>query len=265
MTARRGRPPKAKQDPIVVEGEKIQLPQLKPKTEVAAPSEAAAILSVIQQAAANPAVDVEKMKSLLEMSERIKAKEAEQAFHRAMTQAQAEMRPVAADASNPQTNSNYASYAALDRALRPIYTRHGFSLSFDTEVPADSIVRVICHVAHAGGWSRTHKTDMPADGLGAKGGQVMTRTHAAGSAMTYGMRYLLKLIFNVAVGEDDDDGNSAEGIARVSEEQVKSLEKLIEDVGASYDAFTKYLKVSNLKDLRADRYQHAVDALERKR
>ena len=29
--------------------------------------------------------------------------------------------------------------------------------------------------------------------------------------MSYGMRYLLKMIFNVAIGLDDDDGNSASG------------------------------------------------------
>jgi hypothetical protein len=38
----------------------------------------------------------------------------------------------------------------------------------------------------------------------------MTKTHAAGAAMSYGMRYLLKMIFNVAVGEDDRDGNEVE-------------------------------------------------------
>ena len=35
----------------------------------------------------------------------------------------------------------------------------------------------------------------------------MTKTHAMGAGMSYGMRYLLKMIFNVAVGEDDTDGN----------------------------------------------------------
>ncbi len=37
----------------------------------------------------------------------------------------------------------------------------------------------------------------------------MTKTHATGAGMQYGMRYLLKFSFNVAVGEDDDDGNAA--------------------------------------------------------
>ena len=36
----------------------------------------------------------------------------------------------------------------------------------------------------------------------------MTKTHAAGSALTYGQRYLLKMIFNIAIGSDDD-GNAA--------------------------------------------------------
>jgi ribosomal protein L37AE/L43A len=50
---------------------------------------------------------------------------------------------------------------------------------------------------------------MPADGKGAKGNDVMTKTHAAGAAGSYGARYLLKGIFNVAIGENDDDGNGA--------------------------------------------------------
>lgn len=32
---------------------------------------------------------------------------------------------------------------------------------------------------------------------------MMTKTHATGAAMSYGMRYLLKMIFNAAIGEAD--------------------------------------------------------------
>src|SRR6185436_6685763 len=91
---------------------------------------------------------------------------------------------------------------------RPIYTKHGFALSFNTaEGAPENYVRVVCNVSHDGGHSRQFQIDMPADGKGAKGGDVMTKTHAVGSGMTYGMRYLLKMIFNVAIGEDDTDGN----------------------------------------------------------
>lgn len=172
--------------------------------------EGATLLSVISRAAADPKVDVEKMERLMAMYERVEARSAETAFNDAMTEAQSRVTRISADSTNPQTRSQYASYAKLDSILRPIYTECGFALSFDTgsDAPADH-VRVLCYVSHRGGHSRTYHADMPADGKGAKGGDVMTKTHAFGSGASYGMRYLLKMIFNVAIGEDDDDGNKA--------------------------------------------------------
>lgn len=164
-------------------------------------------LSMIERMVTDPTVDVTKLQALMEMRTKEMARVAEQVFNAAMSTAQQEMRPVSADALNPQTRSKYASYAKLDNGLRPIYTSHGFALSFDTtDSPLPEHIRVLCYTTHAGGHTRTYRCDMPADGKGAKGGDVMTKTHAAGSAMSYGMRYLLKMIFNVAVGEDDDDG-----------------------------------------------------------
>jgi hypothetical protein len=170
---------------------------------------------MFERLAVNPDVPVDKMERLIAMQERILARDAEQKFNAAMSAAQKGMRPVAADMDNQQTKSRYASYAAIDRALRPIYTAHGFGLSFDTGdgAPPD-FVRMLCYVTHEAGHARTYHIDMPADGKGAKGGDVMSKTHAAGAAASYGMRYLLKMVFNVAVGEDDDDGNGAQSTAR---------------------------------------------------
>lgn len=168
-----------------------------------------ALIQAIADAARDPAVDIEKMERLWSMHERMQIRAAELEFNTAMSRAQAAMTRISADAVNPQTRSAYASYAQLDRALRPIYTAHGFSLSYDTgETATEGHLRVLCYVAR-GAYTRTYHCDMPADGKGAKGGDVMTKTHASGSAMTYGQRYLLKLIFNVAIGEADDDGNAS--------------------------------------------------------
>ena len=41
----------------------------------------------------------------------------------------------------------------------------------------------------------------------------MTKTHAAAAADSYAKRYLVKDIFNVAIGEDDTDGNITNGEA----------------------------------------------------
>lgn len=170
---------------------------------------AGGILNVIARASTDPNVDIDKLERLLAMQERVLARDAETAFNVAMNAAQAEMRPISANASNPQTRSRYATFDKLDSALRPIYTAHGFSLSFDEgDSPKPEHVRVLCYVSHVGGHTRTYHRDMPADGKGAKGGDVMTKTHAAGAAGSYGARYLLKGIFNVSVGEDDRDGNT---------------------------------------------------------
>jgi hypothetical protein len=222
------------------------------------------LLEVISRAASDPTVDVEKMERLMAMHERVTAKQAEAAFNHSMTACQEVMRPISADAENPQTRSLYASYAQLDKKLRPIYTKHGFSLSFsDGETSKPDYVRVVCKVRHDAGHAEIHWKDMPADGKGAKGGDVMTKTHASGAAQTYGMRYLLKGIFNVAIGEDDTDGNEPEEC--INEDQVANLQALITEVKANRANFLKVCKVACLEDLPVSKYSEAVRRLEEKR
>jgi hypothetical protein len=105
---------------------------------------------------------------------------------------------------------------------------------------------------------------MPADGKGAKGNDVMTKTHATGSAMSYGSRYLLKLIFNIAIGQDDDDGNGAGGAPRISEAQEIELSALIAESETDKPAFFEWLGVDQLANLPAASYQKAKVALKQK-
>lgn len=169
-------------------------------------------MALFERLATDPNASVEKIERLMALWERGEERRAQGEFNAAMSDAQNDMKPVSADAWNPQTRSRYASYEKLDLALRPIYTGHGFGLSYNTaDSPLVEHVRVICLVTHRAGYAREYHLDMPADGKGAKGGDVMTKTHAVGSAVSYGMRYLLKMIFNIAVAESDDDGNAASG------------------------------------------------------
>jgi len=188
------------------------VPQVMPKENLPAVTSAATILQVIQSAAQNPAVDIDKMERLMAMHERIVAREAETAWNDAMAECQKEVRQIHADAFNPQTRSNYATYSQLDSALRPIYSRHGFAISYNTAASSlgADYIQVIALVSK-GAHTRPYTIDMPRDGKGAKGGDVMTKTHATGAGMQYGMRYLLKGIFNVAIGDLDNDGNAPKG------------------------------------------------------
>lgn len=226
----------------------------------------ASIFSVIERAARDPNVDIDKMERLIAMRERELARVAEQAFNAAMKAAQEEMRPISADAHNSQTRSKYATYAKLDAALRPIYTKHGFSVSFDeADSPKPDHIRCLAYVTHDAGHTRTYRKDMPADGKGAKGGDVMTKTHASGAASSYGMRYLLKGIFNVAVGEADNDGNQTESVETVSKEQIVTLLRLIEETGTPIEKFCEWAKIDAVPDLLARHFDKAVQVLNQRK
>lgn len=167
------------------------------------------ILALVERASRDNTVDVAKLRELIAMANEERARMAEQAYEGAMREVQKEVESVRKDAENTHTKSKYATYKALDDAVRPTYVEHGFNLQFDTEdVDKPDTVRVVCHIGHEAGHKVKRRVDIPAPGKGAQGRDVMTATHAYGSALTYGRRYLLSMIFNIST-MDDDDGNAA--------------------------------------------------------
>ena len=237
------------------------------KAEAAPVTETQALIYALAKASRDPKVDIVKMDWLLKTRMALLADEAEQAFNEAMTRGQAAMRPVARDANNPQTRSKYASYVALDRALRPVYTAESFALSFNTGKADDpDSILVVCDVTH-GRHSKRYQIPMPADGKGARGNDVMTKTHATGSAVSYGMRYLLRMIFNISVGEHDDDGNLAgnrgpanvKHMPAISAKQETNLLALMEEADVGEDIIREHFKVEKLADLTEAQFNTAVN------
>jgi hypothetical protein len=221
-------------------------------------------LAILDRAIASGA-SVETLSKLMDLQERYEANRARRAYGEAMAKAQSDMRSVSADASNKQTNSNYASYHALDRAIRPIYTELGFALSFDTQdgAPPD-YVRVVCRITHVGGHLETPHIDMPADGKGAKGGDVMTKTHATGAAITYGRRYLLGMIFNIAVGDDTDGNMPGDGVKLIDDAQYRYLQDLIEKSNSVEAKLLEFFKLEKLEDMNQQQYKLAESKMRKR-
>lgn len=135
------------------------------------------------------------------------AREAETDFNEAMNRVQEKIKRISPDLENTQKKSKYASYAAIDRAIRPIYSTEGFSLSFThADCPKADFIRVICRCAR-GAHKEFYQVDWPVDTKGPQGAPVMTATQATGASDSYAKRYLVKDIFNIAIGDDDADGN----------------------------------------------------------
>jgi hypothetical protein len=203
------------------------------------------IIDVIADAARDPDVDPAKMLALWDLHERAEKNIDRREFNAAMSRVQGAISQVATDAANPSTSSKYASYAALDAALRPYYTAEGFSVSYDSEVIEGGLM-VTCIVSR-GSWETRHHAPIPVSTQGAKGGQVMTATHAAGSGLSYGKRYSLAMAFSVAVARDDD-GNRA-GQHLISPSELGELLALADECSVDLPAFCTWLGVDTLNDI----------------
>lgn len=173
--------------------------------------------AIISKVASLKDVDLDKLKQLMDMQEEWEKRQASEHFNEAMALAQGEMTGISKDSVNPQTRSQYASLAALDAAIRPIYTKHGFSVSFDEADASETHVLLLIYVS-CGSETRKFRKWVPVNTKGFQGREMMTLTHASIGAVTYGRRTLLKMVFNLA--EEDDDGNTA-GTGKTVGEFVK--------------------------------------------
>lgn len=227
-----------------------------------------ALLDVVARAASDTNVDVGKMQQLLEMQERIMAKQAEMAFNRAMQAAQDEMKPVVRDAENKHTNSRYARLETIDNAIRPIYTRHGFSLTFNSAPPAKpGAVRIICECLHSAGFKKLYELEGDLDLAGSQGKANKTGIQALGSSTSYLQRYLTKMIFNITLTNEDNDGNVSGKC--ISDRQAQAIEDLLFELGMNQDpALAKFLETINASSVRGMHpavYPVAMNFLQMKR
>lgn len=184
--------------------------------------------SVIERAAMDPNFDVDKLERLVAMQEASQQRNGDQHFNEALSKAEAEMSTIATNANNPQTKSRYATFARLDGEIRPIYTSHGFGIQFNTEPMGEpNMIRVVGMLSN-GMIQRRFQVDMPIVTQGFRGQDMMTRTHATISAISYGKRALEIMMFNLAIG-DDDDGNRAGGSYRPAPAPAaRSMDELID-------------------------------------
>ena len=172
-----------------------------------APVNSTALMSFIERAAINPDFDVQKFGELLRMQREMEHDQARRAFNQAMAITQADMPPVVRSATNKHLGNKYAKLEDVDREMRPIYTAHGFSVRFGSAPAPEGYIRITCTVAHASGYFEENYLDAPTNNVGSQGGRTATTgVQAVGSAVTYLRRYLLGMVFNIVLADDDDDG-----------------------------------------------------------
>ncbi len=173
------------------------------------------VLTIIAMAARDPNVNVDKMRAMLEMQERIEQRQAEGRFNEAFQKVRANMPAIVKGNKNPSTNSAYVKLEDVQVVVEPVLREHNFTLSFSSDQSQLANHYGVCaelvHTTQVDGkpisFSKKYRLDVPSDAMGAKGNQNKTLTHGMGSALSYGERYLIKMIFNLRFIGEDDDGN----------------------------------------------------------
>lgn len=233
-----------------------QVPGLSPETS--------AMLAMIERAARDPSVDVEKMRAMMDLKDHVMDKDAERAWALAMMEAQKEIVPVVKSAENKHTQSKYAKLEKVDAAIRPIYTKHGFSISYGTGVPAKTgNVKVLCFVTHKDGHTKQFELEGELDTSGSQGKANKTGIQGLGSSVSYLRRYLVCMIFNVVMKDEDNDGNaSGKPQPTITEAQVMEIDAEVNLYPPEYRTkFLDYMKVEKIPDILARDYKKAKNAL----
>lgn len=233
-------------------------------------SETTALISMIERAASNPAVDIDKMERLLEMQERVIARRSKAEFDAALSVLQPTLPQVDRKGNivirekgteKVIQSTPYALWEDINTAIGPKLSEHGFALSFRTGTTTEGKITVTAVLSHTGGHREETTIALMHDSSGSK-----NSVQAVGSSISYGKRYTAGLLLNItsrAPGDADDDGTKA-GANPVSDEQVASLQSLIVEVGADIPRFLKFFNIVRLEDLPADKFVVAVRKLKAK-
>lgn len=218
-------------------------------------SETTAIISMIERAARDPSVDIDKMERLMLMQERAFERRAEVEYNAAFARMQPELPAV--EKNGKSNNGAYGLWEDIQGAIQPVIAKHGFSLSFKPLVEADAVT-VTAILRHEAGFKDTAEIRLPVDKSGSK-----NVVQAVGSSVSYGKRYAACGLLNIRVANEDDDGKAAGG-GFITEDQAVELREMIEAAEADETGLKTYFRIEHLKDMLASKFPDAKAMLQRK-
>lgn len=174
----------------------------------------------------------------------------------AIAAAQGEIENASKNAANPHFKSKYADLAEILNTTRPVFAKHGLSLSqfpgFDGALA--SVTTLIAH--KSGGYITAVASCVPAK----------TDAQGIGSATTYLRRYSAAAAAGIA--QEDDDGNAAAHngkpkavVTTISDKQVGEIVELLGARGKSIDGFCAYYGIEEIRELPAAKFDSATKPL----
>lgn len=223
------------------------------------------LLQAIVTLAKDPSVDVAKLDALLQMQDRMEAKQAERAFAAALTRVTRKLPRVKKNGTislgNNKGSIPFAKWEDIDKAIRPILDEEGFVLSFDSVPRADGGGLIVtATLLHPDGHSRSASMPVPLDA-----GPGRNNVQAMGSTASYGKRYATEMLLNIVREGDDDDGKTG-GTKFVSIEEAAELDGMIRELGLDPEKFLhQFFEVLDVRSLEAAQFVPCKNMLLAKR
>lgn len=233
------------------------LPQPVMRLPSAAASEAAALISMIERAAADPAIDIDRIERMYAMYERAAARNARSAYDQALADMAPELPTIEKTASILHGTKLIAKYARWEDIAIPVtkvLVKYGFSLSFKM-AQEDTRVVVTAILAHRDGHREETSFPFPLDS-----GPGRSAIQAVGSSVSYGKRYAAGLLLNIITKDEDNDG-AGPPPETISGDQFNELATLIKETNTDLAKFLEVGSVESLSDIPVTQFARAKELL----
>lgn len=218
----------------------------------------------LMQALANPEIPADKLQVMLQMRREVLHDQAREAYQAAFAAFSAEMPVVERDGmvelGEGKGRYPFTTYEQMDKILRPLLVKHGFSLQF-WSTDAENKDWIIVHGALIGwGWQRESVYPVPPDV-----GRGRNALQARGSAQTYAKRYIADLLCNIVRKGIDDDARRAMQ-ASIDPKQVAEIKRLMTATNTVESSFLRMMVTgaTTIDEIQPRDYPRLLMALQEK-
>lgn len=210
---------------------------------------------------------VEQLDKLVDLYERVEAREAAKDFARAMAAFQAEAQSIEqSKTANVKTKSGssysytYAPLHKIAQTVNPLLTKHGLSYTWDTAI-VERTVKVTCTVRHVSGHSQASSFQLPIENPNTPG---MSPQQLVEAAESIGKRRVLASALGLTT-TDEELPPGVDDARVITEDQAIVIEDLLAETGVNKARFLKWLEADSVQQILSGDYERAKRTLEEKK
>lgn len=217
------------------------------------------MFAMIERAARDPSVDIDKLERLMQMKVDADAKQARADFDASMADMQPELPAIGERGKavvQGQTRYTFALWEDINAAIKPVLMRHGFAMTFRTDFTNGITVTGV--LSHRAGHREETSITLPADASGSK-----NAVQAVASTVSYGKRYTAGALLNLTSHGEDDDAYRA-SVETISDEQEIAIAEMLEATGSDKAKFLRWVKVNSISEIPAKSFDSVMAQLRKK-